>query len=325
MLKIKSRYWLFFLLILFFPLQPFSHNKQAELIVWNVGQGQMVTYSTPSLCIHFDMGGEVFPAKKLSQECRSKQNRVFFSHWDWDHINFAKRAYKRLNHLCRLNEPGGRGTKKKKEWLFTVPMCQPKSIENSQKIFRELVFYPYQNKDKKHTASNKASRVIVIQNKILIPGDSPGSSEKLWIGKIKAPIEILIASHHGSRYSTTHQLLQHLPHLHIAVASARRKRYGHPHPLLKKRLAKRGVPLLSTEEFNHIRLPTYDEEFNQTGRKPTERGKHCLIGCPSVLNSRRKIAADEIFPTSKVQMKQEKSTKTSIKAEPARLPAHIKP
>ena len=321
MLKINStkrrpRYWLFFVLILFFPLQPFSQNKPAELIVWNVGQGQMVTYSTPSLCIHFDMGGEKgrFPAKKLSQECQSKQNRVFFSHWDWDHISFAKKAHKRLNHLCRLNEPGGEGTKKKKAWLFTVPMCQPKWIKDSQKIFRELVFLPHQNKSKRHTASNKASRVVVIQNKILIPGDSPGSSEKLWIGKIKAPIEILIAPHHGSRYSTTDQLLKHLPHLQIAIASARRKRYGHPHPLLKKKLAKRGVPLLSTEEFNHIRLPTYDEEFNQ-------------------IDKWKKGSALEAVSSYKVDVKPEKhvpdlereSNKISITAGPDRLPAHTKP
>ena len=188
------------------------------------------------------MGGEVFPAKKLSQECKTKKNRVFFSHWDWDHINFTKKAYKRLNHFCRLNEPGGKGTKKKREWLLTVPICDLESIKLSQKFFKELVFVPSQNKDKKHTDSNKASRVVVIQNKILIPGDSPGSSEKLWIRGIKAPIEILVVSHHGSRYSTTDRLMQSLPFLKIAVVSARRKRYGHPHPLTKAKPGQKRSP-----------------------------------------------------------------------------------
>ena len=248
-------YWLLFLLFWLAPFHhPFSQNKLEQVIVWYVGQGQMVTYSTPSLCIHFDMGGEFFPVKNLKKECQLKQNRVFFSHWDWDHINFAKKAYKRLNSFCRLNTPGGKGTKKKKKWLFKVPMCETHVIKTSQKFFKELVFLPHQNKDKKHTASNKNSRVVVLQNKILIPGDSPGSSEKLWIKKIKAPIEVLVVSHHGSRYSTTTRLLRNLPYLKIAVVSARQKRYGHPHPLTKAKLAKKGVPLLSTEKFNHIRL-----------------------------------------------------------------------
>ena len=247
--------WFLFLFIFLFPFQPFSHNKKAELIVWYVGQGQMVTYSDPSQCIHFDMGGEFLPMKKLIQECGPKQNKVFFSHWDWDHISFTKKASKRLYSLCRLNEPGGEGTVKKKQFLFTVPMCKPKSLKKSQKFFRELAFPTHHNQDKKHSPSNKASRVVVVRDKVLIPGDSPGSSEKLWMDKIKAPIEILVVSHHGSRYATTSRLLRHLPHLKLAVVSARRKRYGHPHPLLKQRLVRAGKPLLSTEEFNHIRLP----------------------------------------------------------------------
>ena len=261
-LKAKPSYWLWFLWVWLYPFHhPFSPNKKpTEIIVWYVGQGQMVTYSTPTLCIHFDMGGEIFPIKELSQECQTKQNQVFFSHWDWDHINWTRKAYKRLNHFCRLNDPGGEGTKKKKIWLFKVPKCSKHTIKASQKLFREVVFSPKQNQDRRHTASNKASKVVVLKNQVLIPGDSPGSSERLWIRKIKAPIEVLIASHHGSRYATTDRLLQHLPYLKIAIASARRKRYGHPHPLLKKRLAKRGIPLLSTEEFNHIRLPIHDSK-----------------------------------------------------------------
>ncbi|MDE0151073.1 MAG: hypothetical protein OXK80_01070, partial [Bdellovibrionales bacterium] len=123
------------------------------------------------------------------------------------------------------------------------------------KIFREITFPADRNKDKRTTNANKYSRVVILKNKVLIPGDSPGSSEKLWLKKIKAPITILVVSHHGSRYSTTPQLLRHLPHLKIAVASARKKRYGHPHPLVKKRLGWRGVSLLSTEQFNHIHIP----------------------------------------------------------------------
>ena len=253
--KNKTKYFLIFICIFLFPLHQFSQGKKAQLIIWYVGQGQMVTYSDITTCLHFDMGGEFFPLRKLIKECERKQNKVFFSHWDWDHISFARKAWRRLPSFCRLNFPGGEGNKRKQKFLSVVPSCDGKSIKSSKKIFREIVFHAHWNKSGKHTDSNKHSRVVIVKDIVLIPGDSPGSSEKLWQEKIRSPIEILIVSHHGSRYSTTPKLLTYLPHLKIALASSRKKRYGHPHPLVGKRLARKGVPLLSTEDFNHIRIP----------------------------------------------------------------------
>ena len=255
-LKKYKKHFLVFCFFFLFPFHHFSRNKEAQLIVWYVGQGQMITYSDITNCIHFDMGGEFFPIKKLIKECGRKDNKVFFSHWDWDHINFTRKAWKRFSFFCRLNTPGGKGNKKKKKFLSNIPFCK-KSVKAYKKIFREIIFPAHWNKTKKATNSNKHSRVVIVRNRILIPGDSPGSSETLWQKKIKKPIQFLILSHHGSRYSTTPALLNHLPYLKIAIASARKKRYGHPHHLVKKRLAKRGVPLLSTEDFNHIYIPIF--------------------------------------------------------------------
>ena len=247
----STRHILLFLLIFLFPLHHFSQNKPAQLIVWSVGQGQMITYSDPKSCIHFDMGGEKFPGRQLFKECGRKINKVFFSHWDWDHINFSRKAWKKLFHLCRIGWPGGKGSKKKKQFLSILPECS----QNEPNIFKEI-FFPYHlNRKKRITSSNKHSRIVIVKNRILIPGDSPGSSEQFWKQHITDPISLLIVGHHGSRYSTTEGLLKRLPYLKLAIASARRKRYNHPHPLVKKRLAKRGVPLLSTEEFYHIRIP----------------------------------------------------------------------
>ena len=254
-----KKYFLLFSLVFLFPIYHFSQNKKAQLIVWYVGQGQMVTYSDLKTCVHFDMGGEweFFPLKSLIKECGQKENKVFFSHWDWDHINFAKRAWRRLPSFCRLNTPGGKGSPKKQKFLSIIPFCEKTSMQASQKIFREIIFSKHWNKNKRDTESNKQSRVVVVRNTVLIPGDSPGSSEQLWMRKIKAEIKVLVVGHHGSRYSTTPLLLNFLPRLKMALASARRKRYNHPHPLLKKRLARKGVVLLGTEEFNHIRLPLF--------------------------------------------------------------------
>ena len=171
-----TRHILLFLLIFLFPLHHFNHNKPAQLIVWSVGQGQMITYSDPKLCVHFDMGGEKFPGRQLFKECGRKINKVFFSHWDWDHINFSRKAWRKLIHLCRIGWPGGKGSKKKKQFLSILPECS----QNEPNIFKEI-FFPYHlNRKKRITSSNKHSRIVVVKNRILIPGDSPGSSEQFW-------------------------------------------------------------------------------------------------------------------------------------------------
>ena len=219
------------------------------------GQGQMLTYSELKTCVHFDMGGEFFPIKKLIKECGAKKNKVFFSHWDWDHINFTKKAFRRLPSFCRLNNPGGEGSEKKKRFLSAIPFCSKKSLADTQKTFREITFPAYKNKKLRDTKANKYSRGGGAQKQGSYSGGFPRLFRKALGKKIKSPITILVAGHHGSRYSTTPQLLQYLPYLKTAIASSRRKRYNHPHPLLKKRLAKKGVTLLSTEEFNHIFIP----------------------------------------------------------------------
>ena len=247
------KYLCIFILTFLLPLKLFHHSSKTHLIVWYVGQGQMVTYSDLNHCVHFDMGGEFFPIKKLIKECGQKINQVFFSHWDWDHINFAKRAWKRLNSFCRLNWPRGPSTPKKKLFLSTVPKCQ-----NVPKLdFQEISFPVHRNLSKKISIANKHSRVVVVKQQVLIPGDSPGSSEYLWQHKIPESIQILVLSHHGSRYSTYSSLLKKLPHLKIAIASARKKRYGHPHQLVKQRLMQYKIALLHTEYFNHIYIPLY--------------------------------------------------------------------
>ena len=239
-----------FLLVFLYPVLKIHPQSRDRLIVWSVGQGQMVTYSTLRECVHFDMGGEKLPLRRFLKECAGKKNKVFFSHWDTDHINWTGPLLKRLNSFCRLNGPDPQTPSRKRKLLLKVRPCPEGSP-----VFEELAFDPGRNKDKRATLANKYSRVVVVKKKVLIPGDSPGSSEPLWGSLIKDPVEVLIVGHHGSRFSTTSRLLKNLPHLKLAIASARRKRYGHPHPHVKARLKKRGVPLLSTEDFHHIIIP----------------------------------------------------------------------
>ena len=249
----KKLKFIFFIPVLLFFASFLFHSsedfKEDQLIIWSVGQGQMVTYLSHHTCHHFDMGGESFPKKKIFKLCKNKKNKVHYTHWDQDHINFSLQAKRIFPSLCRVTSLRQRlPLSRKKRWMIQrIPPCTAQHYPD----IREL-FWPENVRLKN---SNESSRVFIIKKRVLIPGDSSQRMEKYWSSLVKDPIQILIAGHHGSFSSTSSFLLNHLPHLNLAIASARRKRYGHPHFQTVQRLNKRGVRLLSTEDFNHIRIP----------------------------------------------------------------------
>ena len=223
------------------------HLKGEQLIVWNVGQGQMVTYVTPHECIHFDMGGEMFPKNKIFKICHKKQNIVYYTHWDLDHINFSIRAQKLFPSICRarisLDLPQ---LKSKRKWIKKIPLCHKKNF----KYIKELknVYY-------KALTSNERSRIFIIKDDVLIPGDSNKKLEKYWGSLVPHSIRILIAGHHGSQTSSSRFLISKLPQLQITISSSRKKRYGHPHFNTIKKFHQKGILFISTEDFHHIRIP----------------------------------------------------------------------
>lgn len=226
-------------------LQKIVQKNAAEhLVVWNVGQGQWVTIVSEKVCKHFDVGGEYKPSpRKLREFCGGKENLVFFSHWDWDHIGLIRFLSSNVSRTCIAQMPGGDGNDAKVRLLKSFYSCAQKISTVQMLIARD------------GKTANANSNVFVTDN-VLIPGDSPTSQEKLWLRDLLKPsrIRTLILGHHGSRTSTGNHLLDHLPNLKVAIASARKPRYGHPHPHILFKLQQYGVPVLKTEDWGSLIL-----------------------------------------------------------------------
>ena len=242
----------FFILTLFLLVpsqeQTVQFNED-QVFIWNVGQGQMITYLTPTHCHHIDMGGEKFPQKKLFSLCKDKKNDVRYTHYDWDHINFSIQTKNIFPSLCRIPlGPLPSLSRKKSKMILSLPSC---TYENPSEIqwINVTEKFPEQIKN-----SNDSSLIFIIKNKILIPGDSSSKMERYWASLVPSSIQILITGHHGSKSSTSSFLLGYLPKLKLAISSARFKRYGHPHLSTQRRLNKKGVLSIQTEHKGHIRL-----------------------------------------------------------------------
>lgn len=242
------RYWLMIVAIALFSATRLGNATRIKnfLVVWNVGQGQWATQVQAKHCLHFDMGGEKNPLSKVRHLCASKKNFIYLSHWDWDHISFALKARKSLPDSCLLLPPLGTSSFRKMKILKAYPLCAPE--EATRDGVQELT----SNLDSTKK-SNDLSHVLLIRNQWLIPGDSGSGQEKIWseVSEIRQT-KFLLLGHHGSRTSTSEILLQALPVLKMAIASARFEKYGHPHQEVALRLRRHQVPLLKTEDWGNL-------------------------------------------------------------------------
>jgi competence protein ComEC len=232
-----------FLTLILYP-HVLARDRFNEMVTWNVGQGQWVTRVTPTHCDHFDMGGEVAPLLEVAQLCGGAANRVFLSHWDLDHVGFVHKARRVLPQMCLAQKPKGHSNSLIKPNLLEDLESCDNQISSDIEIF---------SKAEAHPAINNASHVFVVKN-WLIPGDSPQREEKLWLHE-DVPLENvdhLVLGHHGSRTSTSTQLLRRLHHLQVAISSARFHKFGHPHLQTVRKLENMGLRPLKTEDFGHI-------------------------------------------------------------------------
>ena len=222
-------------------LRDLQIHKQV-LVVWNIGQGQWTTFIDENYCDHFDFGGEKNKVNAVLRVCQGRTHRLHLSHWDWDHMSEIENLRKKSQKICLWSFPMGKPSLHKQKALAGLPLCL------GQKSFH-LIFA---GDSSKKASSNDGSRVIARAG-WLIPGDSTLKEELRWSRDpaLKA-IHGLVLAHHGSRTSTSMQLLRGLPTLQIAVASARKAKYGHPHKEVLERLKKNKTPVLLTEDWGSL-------------------------------------------------------------------------
>jgi len=236
---------LFSFLIAFFKITPAkTPGHTDQWVLWNVGQGQWLTHIESESCTHYDVGGEFgsfsLIKRALVLNCGEKKNRLNLSHWDYDHFINIPMLARTVPRLCWNYHPPVVGGKKSARKILDlkIPFCT--NLER-----------PWRPPPSKNT---NASSAVFLKKSVLIPGDSPKAQEKFWLREIVGLnlTRVLIVGHHGSRTSTGEPLLNSLPALQQALASARFAKYRHPHPEVQARLRAAAIPLIGTEVWGNI-------------------------------------------------------------------------
>jgi competence protein ComEC len=88
---------------------------------------------------------------------------------------------------------------------------------------------------------------------ILLPGDIERTAEYALHDRL-APVDILLAPHHGSRTSSTATFVAQVQPRHVVFSTGYRNRFGHPHPAVVERYVRAGAQLSNTADSGAITI-----------------------------------------------------------------------
>ncbi len=242
----------------------------------DVGQGDAIYAEADGVSILMDAGssnvtdvGRYRVIPFLKSRGITKIDHVIISHTDKDHISAVKEMlesdYPQIGELCvGVNiDPEHELLKLAREKQVSVRyvhagemLCgDALSKDRSERSYDEMGKDSVAGKDNtglyvqivapeadyRYSDINSGSVVALLRYhdfKLLLTGDSGFESEKLYTGRLRdiGPLTVLKCAHHGSRYSSSADMLKAARPAITVISCYKYNTYGHPHPLTLERL-----------------------------------------------------------------------------------------
>ncbi|WP_323844132.1 DNA internalization-related competence protein ComEC/Rec2 [Microbulbifer magnicolonia] len=266
--------WLFLLppLLPFLP-QADSGEASLRVAVLDVGQGLAVVVRTPQQRLLYDTGplsasgwsaGSQIIAPYLLGEGMPALDAVVVSHGDRDHAGgFAGLAESLpLGHLVA---PGRLAQRLRDQSGRDAGHC----LAGEEEALGDLrLRWVWPETEDISGEENDHSCVVLVQwrgVRILLAGDISSGVERQLSQKLPdfAPVDLLIAPHHGSRTSSSRALLDWAKPRHVVFSAGYRHHFGHPHPDVVGRYEASGAELFNTAESGALEFT-----WQQDGRSP---------------------------------------------------------
>lgn len=236
--------------------------------VLDVGQGQSVILSSQgdfaltdcgSLNRWKDAGGIAAEALQ-SAGCRQLRY-LLLTHYDYDHVSGVQGLWERVGAETLLCPPDGGDTDAQAAILAAAEAhgTEVRFITEETTLplgEATLTVYPPLGDD----SSNERGLVYLVSAgdyDLLITGDIDAEMEQRLIERYDLPdIEALVVGHHGSKYSTSSELLDAL-RPETAFISVGSNSYGHPSDQAMERLAERDITIYRTDLQGDLRLSVH--------------------------------------------------------------------
>jgi competence protein ComEC len=234
---------------LFFPPQQLPAMGRAQVWILDVGQGLAVLirthghsllYDTGPRQGDFDLGARVV-LRSLRGLGVSRLDSLVLSHEDSDHAGGAEAVLRVLPAQQLISGTDGPLARR----LGTEPCVSGTAWEWDQVGFSLWRWEAARN-------DNQASCVLMIEaagERLLLTGDIDQLAESALLNTpMPLKADWLLLPHHGSRGSSSEAFLAAVaPHTAL-ISRGRHNSFGHPHPLVLKRLTAQGIAWADTAE-----------------------------------------------------------------------------
>ncbi|MFA0812230.1 DNA internalization-related competence protein ComEC/Rec2 [Microbulbifer epialgicus] len=267
----RSLGWLFLLPLVqsFLPL-PVSERQGFTFAALDVGQGLALALYSPQGRIVFDAGpaspsgwsaGSAIVVPFLTGRGVDELDALIVSHGDWDHAGGVAGLlqYKLPNNLFAPGQFGYRLAES-----FGLP-SKPCIAGEEERVGDIQIFWLWPEGKAVSGEENDHSCVALIQwrgVRLLLTGDIGTVVERRlqqaypWL----APVDILVAPHHGSKTSSSEALLAWAKPKRVIFSAGFRHHFGHPHADVVARYQDVGAQIFSTAQSGAIEF-FWSEDF----------------------------------------------------------------
>jgi competence protein ComEC len=262
---------------------PVQGNAIAEVSILDVGQGDAILIRSPEgKTALIDAGPSKDVVPLLRSCCVTALDLVAVSHHHLDHYGGMDDVIRAFSPRVYLAYPGGQTTPLYLRLLELVrdrglqaisPTIEPRRITLGSV---ELTVFPQPPEDPAEDNNNSlAVRVRYGAVRVLLTGDSETPERAWWLAhcpELLTDASILKLAHHGSRNGTNAAWLD-LIKPRLAVASlGSGNGFGHPHAQTLALLARRGIPLLRTDQVGTVTIRSDGKGWEVTSERPAARG-----------------------------------------------------
>ena len=243
--------------LLFAVIIPLKKIPDLQMLVFDVGQGTSVLIRTPNHQLLYDTGplytenfdaGSGIIVPYLQAQGLRKLDRLVVSHNDQDHsggldgvlstteidtlwMGEPEKYHPQVNMLSTIKNPPAESCHTQVPWTW-------------DSVNFEFITYPIDTAAK----ANNHSCVLSIEykgHKILLTGDIEKEVERILLAQNSlAPVDILLAPHHGSHTSSTPGFVAQVQPHYVIYSAGFHNQHGHPHQDIQARYQEIGsIPL----------------------------------------------------------------------------------
>ena len=234
-------------------------TDRCRMTMLDVGQGQCILLQSDGKTFMVDCGGssDSFAADQASEyllsQGVSRLDGIILTHYDADHAGGVQNLLTRIStDALYIPDVSDDGSIKLELMNLNMPVFLVASDKKITFGGAEITIFASESTN----GGNESGLSILFRKEncdILITGDRGQLGEMLLLHRTDLPqLDVLVAGHHGSAWSTGEELLAKTAPETVMISAGRNNPYSHPSPVLLDRLEEWGCIVYRTDLMGTI-------------------------------------------------------------------------